>query len=334
MGANRKRIGILMGGMSVEHDVSVMSGSLVSKKLDRKKYEAIPITITREGDWVFPKDGVLGITEALVRLAQLELDCIFLALHGPFGEDGRIQGLLDLLGIPYTGSGCRASAIAIDKVRCKALVRELGVRVPKHIAVDRSMWEKEPELVTGQVKKELGFSCVVKSPCQGSSFGMSIPATAVEFREAVEMVLEYGDEFMVEEYILGAEVTCGVLDVEPGALPTPLPVTEICPISSSYFDYEAKYTPGACEDITPADLPDELTRKVQEVAVRVHRAVGCELWSRSDLIIKGVEPVWFEVNTIPGMTPTSLYPQGAEAAGISFPKLLETFIEATIAQKA
>ena len=326
----KKRVGVLMGGVSSEHDVSINSGTLIAENLDKKKYTAIPITIDLDGSWLFSKDTSLNIFEAITQLGELKLDCIFLALHGPFGEDGRIQGMLDLLEIPYTGSGCRASAIAIDKIQSKAIVRELNIKVPRHLFVDRRTWETDPEMVTELVDRELGFSCVVKSPCEGSSLGMSIPPTSAEFREAVDEVLNYCDEFMVEEYILGVEVTCGVLDVEPGVTPRALPVTAICPVTSSYFDYEAKYTPGATEEITPAELPEDLTRKVKEVAVRVHRAIGCETWSRSDMIIKGNEPVWFEINTTPGMTEMSLYPQAAEADGISYPELLGLFVESTV----
>jgi len=323
-----------MGGMSSEHEVSLNSGRMVAENLDPEKYKVTPVTITRDGDWSFAGQEPVSVFSAIPQLEALDVDCVFIALHGPFGEDGRIQGLLDVLSIPYTGSGCAASALAIDKVRCKAVVRELDIRVAKHFVVHRSVWKDNPELVTSQVQAELGFSCVIKSPCQGSSLGMAISATAADFPHDMEHVFEYDDVVMIEEFIPGLELTCAVLDVDPVAGPRALPVTQILPVTSSYFDYEAKYTPGATEEITPAEISDELTAKVQEATVRVHQVVGCELWSRSDFILAGSDPVWIEINTIPGMTQTSLYPQAAAAAGISYSKLVELFVEVSIANSA
>ncbi|NIA16331.1 MAG: D-alanine--D-alanine ligase, partial [Nitrospiraceae bacterium] len=181
--------------------------------------------------------------------------------------------------------------------------------------------------------ERVGYPCVVKSPCQGSSVGMAIPQDAQALRDSLPGIFAYGDEVMVEAFVRGTEVTCAVLDLDPNAAAIALPVTEIRPISSTFFDYEAKYTPGASEEITPAEISEEMTRRVQEVAVRVHNVVGCGIWSRSDFIIDDDGPVWIEVNTVPGMTPTSLYPQAAAAAGIAYDELLTRFIDAAIASK-
>ena len=326
----QKHVGVLMGGMSSEHEVSLNSGLMVAENLDPKKYRVTPVTITRDGNWIFDAEAPVDIFTAIPELKTRQVDCVFVALHGPFGEDGRIQGMLDLLGIPYTCSGCAASAIAIDKIRCKAVVRELEIRVAKHVVLRRGVWEADPGLVVRQVESKLGFSCVIKSPCEGSSLGMAISATPADFPNDVEQVFEYGDEVMIEEFIPGIELTCGVLDVDPETGPRALPVTQILPITSSYFDYDAKYTPGATEEITPADISDGLAAKVQEVAVRVHEVVGCRIWSRSDFLLAGSDPVWIEINTIPGMTQTSLYPQAAAAAGISYGELVGMFVEAAM----
>lgn len=327
---SKLRIAVLMGGVSLEHDVSISSGRMVAASLNPERYEVTPVTITQEGEWCFGDEGPVSIYTAASQLKVRGFDCVFLALHGPFGEDGRLQGMLDLLKLPYTSSGCAASSLAMDKIRCKAVVRELDIRVPRHVVLRRAVWEADHELVVSQIEAQIGFSCVIKTPCQGSSLGMAMCATAADFAEELERIFVYGPEVMVEEFIPGIELTCGVLDVDPALGPRALPVTQILPVQSSFFDYEAKYTPGACEEITPADIAPDLAAKVQEIAVRVHQAVGCEIWSRSDFLVSGSDPVWLEVNTIPGMTPTSLFPQGAAAAGISYSQMLDLFIEAAI----
>jgi D-alanine-D-alanine ligase len=201
------------------------------------------------------------------------------------------------------------------------------VRVADQIVLHRSEWDRAFENVMTRVSHEIGFPCLIKSPCQGSSLGMAIPKNAGEFRTSLLDVFAYDDLVMIEKYIQGTELTCAVLDAEPGKPPRALPVTEICPVSSEYFDYTAKYTPGACNEITPARISEAVTRKVQDMAERVHVLVGCKGLSRSDMIVEGDDPVWIEVNTIPGMTETSLYPQAAAAAGIAFPELLTLFVE-------
>ncbi len=324
---SKVHVAVLMGGTSSEHEVSLKSGAMVAGNLDRTRYEISPVIITREGLWKFPSERAVPVGAALTRLRELNVDCVFIALHGPFGEDGRIQGLFDVFGMPYTGSGCTASALAIDKIHSKAVVRQAGVRVADQIVLHRSEWDRAFEGVMTRVNNGIGFPCLIKSPCQGSSLGMAIPKNAGEFRTALLDVFAYDDLVMIEKYIKGIELTCAVLDAEPGKPPRALPVTEICPVSSEYFDYTAKYTPGACTEITPARISEAVTGKVQAMAERVHTVVGCKGLSRSDMILDGDDPVWIEVNTIPGMTETSLYPQAAAAAGIAFPELLTLFVE-------
>ena len=324
---SKTHVAVLMGGTSSEHEVSLKSGAMVAGNLDRARYEITPVIITREGRWKYPAERALPVGAALARLTELNVECMFIALHGPFGEDGRVQGLFDVLGLPYTGSGCAASALAMDKIHSKAVVRQAGLRVAQEIVLHRSEWDQAFERVMTRVNHGIGFPCLIKSPCQGSSLGLAFPKDAGQFRTALLDVFAYGDLVMIERYITGAEVTCGVLDVERGRAARALPVTEICPVSSEYFDYAAKYTPGACNEITPARISDQATRNVQEMAERVHTLVGCKGLSRSDMILEGDNPVWIEINTIPGMTETSLYPQAAAAAGIAFPELLTLFVE-------
>jgi len=329
----KKRVVVLMGGASSEHEVSMASGQKVVESLASAQYDVVPVTITREGLWVFPGKEPVRIYQAIAGLDALAADCVFLALHGAFGEDGRIQGLLDLLGLPYTSSGCAASALAIDKLRSKALVRDAGVRVAKHVVVAAAEWKADSAGIVSRLEAGLGLPCVVKSPCQGSSVGLAIPRSVAELESAIETIFSFGDVLMIEQYVAGTEVTCAVLDVERVSHPVALPVTEIRPVTSPYFDYYAKYTPGASREITPAEISPDATSRVQEIAVRAHTVVGCGIWSRSDFIIDAAGPVWIEINTIPGMTPTSLYPQAAAAAGIPYEQLVGMFVEAAIARK-
>ena len=329
----KRRVVVLMGGMSSEHEVSVASGTKVTESLDRNRYNVTPVLIAKDGMWSFPGDAPVDLCGALTELKRLGVDCAFIALHGAFGEDGRIQGMLDMLGVAYTSSGCAASGLAIDKLRSKAIVAAAGVRVAPYRALSLEEWKADPDGVTARTAAAFGLPCVLKSPCQGSSVGMAIPRDEADLRKSIEDVFVYGDVLMVEKFIRGPEVTCAVLDVEPSRRAVALPVTEIRPVSSDFFDYHAKYTPGASIEITPAEISPELTRQVQEMSVLAHEVIACDIWSRNDFIIDDAGPVWLEVNTVPGMTGTSLYPQSAAAAGISYEDLVGLFVEAAIAKQ-
>lgn len=328
--SSKPRVAVLMGGMSSEHEVSLHSGQGVTAALAGGKYEAVPITIARSGDWIFPDGAPVSVYDAVPRLRDADVSCVFIALHGAYGEDGRIQGLLDLLGLPYTGSGCAASGLAMDKVRSKAIVAAAGVRVAPEVVFDHGGWSTDSAAWVRAVAEQVGFPCVIKPACQGSSVGIEIPQNAEAFAAGVPRALHYDEVLLVEQFVRGVEVTCAVYDAEPGAPPRALPVTEIRPKTAEYFDYEAKYTPGASDEITPAEISPDLTEQVQRMAERAHSAVGCQGWSRSDFIIDDAGPVWIEINTIPGLTQTSLYPQAAAAVGISYADLMTRFIDAAL----
>ena len=315
---------VLMGGQSSEHDVSLNSGKKAAAALEEEGYHVIPVLIGRDGRWLLPDGTGLSAARAAGTIKDLGVDCVFIALHGTFGEDGRIQGFLDIVGVPYTGTGCAASALAMDKVRCKAVVQAQGIRVAGHLALDRATWAADSGAVTDAVAKDIGLPCVVKAARGGSSVGVVIVQNIDDLEPAILEVLEEDDYLMIEEFIAGREVTCGVIDAEPSGLIRPLPITEIRPRNAAFFDYDAKYTPGATEEITPADLPDEVAQTVEEMAVYVHDIVGCRGWSRSDFMIGDGGPVWIEVNTVPGLTETSLYPQAAAAAGNSLRRNVQT----------
>jgi len=336
---------VLMGGPSSEHEISLRTGKNVVQGLDKSKYNVKPVTISREGQWLLPETGVTLIGDESERGGSLpvkraspvkklhreEVDVVFVALHGSYGEDGKIQALLELMEIPYTGSGVCASALAMDKVRCKQIVAYHGILTPRHLVVEEADWEANSDDVLAQVKRQLGFPCVAKPVAQGSSVGMGIPKNEEELRQLMPAALSFEGSALIEEFISGREVTCGVLGGFPGEEPVPLPVTEIIPVTSTFFDYEAKYTPGASREITPAEVDPETTQRIQRTAVAVHNIIGAGSMSRTDMILSDKGLHFLEVNTIPGMTEISLLPQAAAVAGISFPELLDRLIEVAIA---
>ena len=336
---------VLMGGPSSEHDISLKTGEKVAETLDKDKYNVKPVTITREGRWLLPETGITLIREEsengtpvpvrsaspVQRISRDEVDVAFVALHGPYGEDGKVQALLEMMDIPYTGSGVCASALAMDKVRCKELVAYHGILVAHHAIVEERDWTADHDHVLACVREEVGFPCVVKPIEQGSSVGMSIPKNEEDLREFLPAALSYEGRAMIEEFVAGRELTCSVLGGFPGEEPFALPVTEIIPVTSEFFDYEAKYTPGASREITPADLDPETTELMQKTAVDVHQIIGAGSMSRTDVILSDKGIHFLEMNTIPGMTETSLLPQAAAAAGISFPELLDRLIQVAIA---
>jgi D-alanine-D-alanine ligase len=344
-------VAVLMGGKATEHDVSIKSGTVVANALDRTKYRVLPVQIGRDGRWLLPEshlagdgkwlpraegDDVGARSDALVpsqEIVSRGIDVAYVALHGRYGEDGCIQGLLEILDLPYTGSGVLASALAMDKVRAKTLVAANGITTPAWMLVKSEEWARGRPSLLKTVAADFGYPCVAKVPEEGSSFGMGIPSDPDELAALMDEHIGVRGHMMIEEYIDGTEITSSVLGGMPGENPRALPITEIVPKSSAYFDFEAKYTPGATEEITPARLDDGLTARAQEIGVRVHGILGCGTLSRTDMIVRGDEIFYLETNTIPGMTDTSLFPQAAAAVGISFPEFLDIQIELAMAQR-
>jgi D-alanine-D-alanine ligase len=340
-----------MGGPSPERDVSLHSGQQVIRALDPARYDVLPVEITREGQWL-PRPELLRLSPpgapggtpdppaAGTALASTPkridevvgsgaVDVAFIALHGPYGEDGTVQGLLELLGIPYTGSGVLASALAMDKLRSRQVLQANGIAVPAYSVVDGGRWPGNRDDVAARVARDLGYPCVVKPNAVGSSIGVSIVRDEAGLPEAVERALEYGDVVLVEEYLRGTELTCAVLEEPETGLPRALPPIEIVP-KREFFDYAAKYEPGNSEEVCPARIPEEVARRAQQIAVRVHRVLGCEGFSRVDLFLAGGSIVVLEANTIPGMTAGSLIPLAARTAGIEFPELCRRVIQSAL----
>lgn len=289
----RLKVMVLMGGKSPEYEISIISGQEVIKNLDKKKYQVSSVIIPKEG--------------GQFKIDPQKTDIVFIAMHGPFGEDGTVQGMLETVGVKYTGSGVLASALGMDKIMFRKVMRDENIPVPK---------------------SSTRFPCFVKPYNQGSSVGTSIAGNKKELDVAVKLARKYSDKVLIEEYLGGKEVTCAVLGNEP---PFALPVIEIVPLKGEFFNYESKYTESGAQEIVPARISKSLTKKVQEIAVKVYQAVGCRGFARVDFLLRDNKyPVVLEINTIPGLTPISLFPKAAKAAGMSYSKLLDKIIEYAI----
>ena len=305
-------IALLSGGISSERDVSIASGNQVYEVLDRDKYEVIRY------------DPKTDLPQLVADAAGI--DAALIILHGPYGEDGTVQGLLDLLGIPYQGSGVLGSAIGMNKLVSKQLYKNAGIPVAP------DMTFKSIDMIeTRAVVDQLGMPLVIKPVTSGSSIGLSIVKSEDALNDALEKAFAEDHEVLIESYIKGIELTGGVIGNEELQA---LPIIEIIPGKEfDFFDYTAKYTPGATQEICPARIDEATTQKAQSYAKMAHRALFCKGYSRTDMILADGELYVLETNTIPGMTPTSLLPQAAKAAGIDFSRLLDKLIEFSLEDK-
>jgi D-alanine-D-alanine ligase len=296
----KKRIGVLMGGMSSEREVSLMSGGAILQALLESGYNAVSV----EADEILAQ-----------RLREEKIEVAFIGLHGSLGEDGSVQGLLEMMRIPYTGSGILASALAMNKAVSRQIFQQNGLPVPRSIFL-----AQQPGGGMDPRKISLPLPVVIK-PCQeGSSVGVTIVSHPRDLLPAAEKAFGYGGGILVEEFIKGREIQVGILDeVALGAI-------EIVP-KVEFYNYEAKYTDGLAEHLFPAPLPEREYRKALDLGVQAHRLLGCEGGTRVDLLYR--EPGEFfvlEVNTLPGMTPLSLLPDIARGVGILFPELVERIL--------
>ncbi len=304
MSAQSLRVAVLMGGRSAEREVSLHTGEQVSEALESRGHDVVRVD-----------------TEDITFIETLrtgDFDVVFICLHGRFGEDGTIQGLLELLGLPYVGSGVLASALAMDKVVSKQVFVAAGLPTPEWEVVRRG----EPYSAE-DISARLGDKLVVKPVSEGSSVGMSIVHEPGELVPAIERAFEHDRTVLIEEFVAGAEVTVGVLgNSDLAALPT----LEIVP-EHEFYDYESKYVPGMSRHIIPARVSEAARSECQRVALRAHGALTCRGMSRADTIVTKDGTVYLlEVNTIPGMTKTSLLPDAARAAGVEFPELCDRLV--------
>ena len=365
----RTRIGIFAGGRSAEHEVSVASADSILRAIDRDRFEPYLVYIDRDGRWHLPdgpaeldarplaelvgadtpleitarartgslvarrSDDASGALEPRAALRSLgdAIDVAFLAMHGPFGEDGTLQGFLELAGIPYTGAGVLASAVAMDKVVFKDLMRGHGLPVCDYLSFSRARWESDPGGVVRDVEERLGRRSVVKPARLGSSIGMTLVHAPAELPDALDVAFQHDAKAVVEEYVAGArELECGVLGTDDPIAFEPGEVIS----SREFYDYEAKYVEGLAEVLPRATVDPGLARRLRELAVAAYRAVDCSGMARVDFLVPEGAVYISEMNTIPGFTATSMFPKQAELAGLPMPLLVDRLIELALGRAA
>jgi D-alanine-D-alanine ligase len=306
---DRLRVAVLMGGRSSERDISLMSGRKVAAALDPAKYIALPVVVDDHLGFV---RSVLGEAEHPGGDAQGGFDVAFIALHGAFGED--------------TGSGVLASALALDKAMSKRVFASAQIPTPASRLLRTGELGDDPSLLWPELARELGTPLVVKPNAHGSSVAVSIVRRREDLAPALRWAAEHDKHILVERFVAGTEISIGVLGNDSLEV---LPVVEVVP-RDGFYDYQAKYTPGATEEICPARIPPDVASRAQRLALASHSALGCRGMSRVDMIVGG-EEIWvLEVNTIPGMTETSLLPLAAKTVGIEFPQLVERLLSLAV----
>lgn len=331
-----------MGGKSPEHEISLISGREVIRNLNPAKYEILPIIISKDGkkwqmadrkEFFLDSPTLNQYSDNLVQtkyypksqepnslIQNNNIDLVFIAMHGPYGEDGTIQGFLDLVGVPYTGSKVLASALGMDKIYSRKLFTQAGLKVPKSLVLTKN---DDPKVVW----QKFSLPIFIKPARQGSSVGTSKVSKKSNLEKALKIAFSFGSLVLIEEYLAGTEITVGVLGNDKVQA---LPPVEIVP-KNEFFDYEAKYQESKCEEICPARINDSLKRRAQEIAIKAFHSLGCRGFGRIDMIIQGKDIYVLEVNTIPGLTPMSLFPKAAKAAGISYRELLDKIIVLALA---
>lgn len=308
----RLRVAVLYGGRSGEHEVSLNSAESIIAAMDPERYEIQRILITKDGHWqpraISPEPG-----------GNPGIDVVFPVLHGTFGEDGTVQGLLELAGLPYVGAGVLASSVSMDKEAMKRLCRERGLPVVEYLALARGRFQPE------EICSRLPFPVFVKPANLGSSVGISKAKNCVELKAGLDLAAQFDRKILVERGITGREFECSVLGNEDPIAATPC---EILP-SREFYDYEDKYLLNQARTVLPADLTPEQTREMQRLAVECYKAVQCEGMARVDFLMETESGKIFinEINTVPGFTSISMFPRMWEASGLPYPKLIDRLIE-------
>jgi D-alanine-D-alanine ligase len=317
-----------MGGRSSEHEISLASARSVLETLDRERYDAVTVQISRDGRWQLAPGGQAELAPAQASAlpvpvngsppaALADVDVVFPILHGPFGEDGTVQGLLELANVPYVGAGVAASALCMDKDLFKAVMRDKGIPVTRSV----TLREGEP------VSNPFGYPVFVKPARLGSSVGVSKARTRDELERGVALAFEHDDKVLVEEFIDGVEVECSVLGNRDPIASLPGEIVAHGFSGTDWYDYSAKYDEGGMELIVPPRLPDTAIERVRALAVRSYIAADCEGMARVDLFVRDGHILVNELNTIPGFTSTSVYAKLFEASGIPYAELLDRLIE-------
>ena len=354
MKTEKIKVGLIFGGRSGEHEVSFCSALSIIKAIDKDKYTVVPIGITKEGRWISPQDSELALQSgriegkgtvtllnnpsgtALVRIdnnqrldksSTLEkLDVIFPVLHGPYGEDGTVQGLLELADIPYVGAEVAASAISMDKDLMKTIFQQKNLPILKWLTIKRKEWQKDKEKILSLVQDDFEYPLFVKPTNLGSSVGITKVHKKEELDKAIDLASSYDRKILIEEGLEEVrEIECGVLGNDE---PQTSVVGEVKP-AGEFYDYDSKYIDKETQLIVPADLPDGVLRKVQEIALRAFKAVDAAGMARVDFFVSKKENKIYlsEINTIPGFTSVSMYPRLWEASGIPYSDLIDQLIQ-------
>lgn len=301
------KIGVIMGGTSTEREVSLQTGQEMLNHLDRSRYEVVPIAIDQPADLI-------------AQVQHAGIDFALLALHGQYGEDGTVQGALETLGIPYTGSGVLASSLCMNKQLSKMLLKSAGVHTPAGLC-----WQGRGDY-DQQAVEQLGYPVIVKPNMGGSSIGIQLVHNEMELHSAIQEVCGLDQTLLVEPFIQGTELTCSIVDGEV------LPIIGIRSAHSEWFDYKAKYEIGGAEEKV-IQLPPVIEQRVRETALVSYRLLQCKVYARVDMILCQDIPYVLEVNTLPGMTANSLLPKSAAAAGITFTQLLDRIITSSLYER-
>ena len=320
---SRVRVAVLLGGRSSEHDISLASARSVIDALDPERYETVSVEIGRDGRWELGAGAANGsaaetlpVPTSKVPATLGEVDVVFPVLHGPFGEDGTVQGLLELAGVPYVGAGVLGSALAMDKEVFKAVMRDRGIPVTRNITIRRGETPHE---------SPFGFPVFVKPARLGSSVGISKARDDEELEAAVELAFEHDEKVLVERFVFGIEVEVGVLGNREPIASIP---GQIVPLGHEWYDYSSKYDEGGMDLVIPPDLPPETVERVRELAVQAFVAGECEGMARVDFFVRpDGEVLVNELNTIPGFTATSVYAKLFEASGIPYAELVDRLVQ-------
>ena len=322
--SKRVRVAVLLGGRSSEHEISLESARSVLQALDPERYDVATVAIQRDGRWELGTGDDGSVAETLpvptdkVPATLGEVDVVFPVLHGPFGEDGTVQGLLELAGVPYVGAGVLGSALAMDKDVFKAVMRDRGIPVTRNITIRKG----------GKPQNPFGFPVFVKPARLGSSVGISKVESEDQLAAAVELAFVHDEKVLVEEFVDGVEVECGVLGNEEPLASLPGEIVSHGFGGADWYDYSAKYDEGGMDLIVPPRLPQETIERVQELAVRSFVAGECEGMARVDFFARpDGEVLLNELNTIPGFTTTSVYAKLFEASGIPYPELVDRLVQ-------
>jgi D-alanine-D-alanine ligase len=322
--SKRTRVAVLLGGRSSEHEISLASARSVLEALDPERYETVTVEIGRDGRWELGTgaDGsvaeTLPVPTAKVPATLGEVDVVFPVLHGPFGEDGTVQGLLELAGVPYVGAGVLGSALAMDKDVFKAVMRDRGIPVTRNITLRQGQAPESP----------FGFPVFVKPARLGSSVGITKVGSEEELAPAVELAFRHDEKVLVEEFVSGVEVECGVLGNEEPLASLPGEIVSHGFSGVDWYDFSAKYDEGGMDLVVPPRLPQETIERIQELAVRSFVAGECEGMARVDFFVRDDGEVLLnELNTIPGFTATSVYAKLFENSGIPYPELVDRLVQ-------